>query len=389
MYNIEKSKNLVKILGPVLFVIFVMLLVVFSPGKISWVADAFGPVIYAFVLAYLLDSVVKFCVNKLHVRRSQGIFIACIALIGIIMLLFSIIVPKIVENINAIISFFLEGNFDIEEIVANIRMRTDNKYILMGADMILEAGEAIKDRLNAILLYLSNTVLQLVTGVGSKALGIFTSFIICIYMLIEKDDLIARLKRFIYAFFEESKAKKITEAGSEANIIFKSFLNGKILDSFIVGVVVTICFTIFRVPYAPLMGSLIGVFNMIPYFGPIVGTVPVVVVCFFVDPSKVIVAIAIIIIVGQIDANYIDPKIVGNNVGVSPFWVLTAVTVGGAAAGPAGMVFGVPCLVLIKSLIEECIEMRLVEKGIGELERENLKDIETKHKKKKVKRSLQ
>lgn len=374
-----------KILGPVLLVVFAMLLVVFSPNKISWVADAFGPVIYAFILAYLLDSVVRFCVNKLHVRRSQGIFLACIALISIILLLFSIIVPKIVENINAIISFFVEGSFDIEDIVANIRQRTDNRYILMGADMIMEAGEAIKARLNDILLYMSNFVLQFVTGIGSKALSILTSFIICVYMLIEKDDLIARVKRTVYAFFEDSKAKKIVEAGSEANIIFKSFLNGKILDSFIVGVVVTILFTIFKVPYAPLMGSLIGVFNMIPYFGPIFGTIPVIAVSFFVDPSKVIVAIAIIIIVGQIDANYVDPKIVGNNVGVSPFWVLTAVTVGGAAAGPAGMIFGVPFVVLIKTLIEDVINMRLVEKGLEDFEKENLKDVVCKRKKKKAK----
>jgi predicted PurR-regulated permease PerM len=127
------------------------------------------------------------------------------------------------------------------------------------------------------------------------------------------------------------------------------------------------------VPYAPLMGTLIGFFNIIPYFGPIIGSVPVVLVSLFIDPPKALTALIIIIIIQQIDGNFLDPKIVGENVGVSPFWIITSVTVGGNLFGIPGMILGVPVVVLIKTIIEESIEMRLIEKGKENIEKNNLK----------------
>lgn len=380
--RIEKNKGFMKMCFPILLIVFLMLLIIFSYNKIYIITTAFAPVIYAFVLAYLLDSVVRFCIEKLHVRRSQGILLACIALIGIIVFMFSIIVPKIVENINNVVSFILDKNIDINQIVLNLKDKIDNQYIHYVADSILKAGESIQGRLNSVLLYLSNQLLFMITSVGSKTFTIFTSFIICIYMLNEKDDLIARLKRFIYAFTCEAKANKIIYIGRKANAIFKSFLNGKILDSFIVGTICVIAFTIAKIKYSVLLGTILGIFNIIPFFGPIIGAVPVIIVTLFSDPSKALLAFIIIIVVQQVDANFMDPKIVGDNVGVSPFWILTAVTVGGALGGITGMVFGVPVVVLLKTIVEESIDMRLLEKGMHDLERDNLKVLKIKEKKK-------
>jgi len=148
----------------------------------------------------------------------------------------------------------------------------------------------------------------------------------------------------------------------------------------------TICVTVFsiiKLPYAVLMGSLMGIFNIIPFFGPIIGAVPVIIVTLFADPSKVVLALIIIVVIQQVDANFLDPRIVGNNVGVTPFWIITAVTVGGALGGIPGMIFGVPIVVLIKTIVEENIEMRLVEKGICDFEKDKLKVIETTKEKKK------
>jgi predicted PurR-regulated permease PerM len=103
---------------------------------------------------------------------------------------------------------------------------------------------------------------------------------------------------------------------------------------------------------------------MIPYFGPFFGSIPVIIVALFIDPPKALVALIIILAVQQLDGNILDPKIVGRAIGVSPFWVITAVTVGAVAAGPLGMILGVPTVVLIKTLIEEDIEEKLEKKGI-------------------------
>jgi predicted PurR-regulated permease PerM len=346
---------------------------VFSPGTFGLIVASFKPIIYGLAMAYLLDSVVMFLMKKLKVRRKQGIFLACVILIGIISTIIYKILPQIAENVNNIMDFIMDGEVDIGQIVADIRSRIDNKYVDYITDYILKAGESVKNVINNLLKYLYNTLMSLITNIGSGAFTAVTGFIINIYMLSEKDDLLARGRRFIHAYFNENKANDILNIFTKANKIFKSFLTGKLLDSTIVGIMCVIAFAIAKVPYAPLMGTLIGFFNMIPYFGPIIGSVPVVLVSFFVNPAKAFTALIIIIIIQQIDGNFLDPKIVGKNVGVSPFWIITSVTVGGNLFGIPGMILGVPLVVLIKEVIEDSVEMRLMEKGKENLEKTNLR----------------
>jgi len=268
----------------------------------------------------------------------------------------------------------MDGNVDVVQIVTDLKDRINHPYVVYVTDYILEASESVKELMNDLLLRVSNMLMRLVTNIGSSAFTVVTSFIINIYMLSEKEDILARGRRFIYAYFNHHKARKTLEAFSRGNKIFKSFLNGKLLDSAIVGVICVVVFYIFKVPYAPLMGTIIGVFNIIPYFGPIIGSVPVVIVSFFVDPPKAVYALIIIIVIQQLDANILDPKIVGNNVGVSPFWIITSVTLGGNLFGIPGMILGVPVVVLIKSIIEEAVDMRLIEKGICDIEKEKMRE---------------
>lgn len=346
---------------------------VFSPATFKWLKDSFKPVIYALIIAYLLDSVVTFLMNKLKIRRCQGILLACIALVGLIGVLIYKLVPQIVENINNIVYFIMEGNVDIVHIVTDIKSKIDNQYVRFFADYILEASEFVRNIINTALTGISRALMRLVTNIGTSTVTIITSFIINIYMLIEKEDILARGKRIIYAFFDKQYAKKTLHFFSQANTIFKSFINGKLLDSMIVGFICVALFFIFKVPYAPLLGTVIGAFNIIPYFGPIIGSVPVVIVSFFVNPPKAVTALLIIIVVQQLDANFIDPRIVGRNVGVSPFWIIASVTVGGNLFGVPGMILGVPIVVLIKTIIEESVNLRLIEKGIGDIEKDNLR----------------
>lgn len=346
---------------------------VFSPGTYKWLINSLKPVIYALIMAYLLDSVVSFFMRKLKVRRCQGILLACIILIGLIGFLVYKLVPQIIENINNIVYFIMEGNVDITQILNDIKSKIDNQYVQFAADYVLEASESARNLINDALTAISGILMKFIANIGTSAVTIITSFIINIYMLVEKEDILARGKRLIYAFFEEQNARKMLHIFTQANKIFKSFLNGKLLDSSIVGVICIIVFYIFKVPYAPLMGTIIGAFNIIPYFGPIIGSVPVLVVSFFVDPPKTITAFIIIIVVQQLDANFLDPRIVGGNVGVSPFWIITSVTVGGGLFGVPGMILGVPIVVLIKTIMEESINIRLIEKGMEDMEKNNLR----------------
>nr|WP_313344844.1 AI-2E family transporter [Sedimentibacter sp.] len=348
-------------------------MIVFSPKTFVWITNSFKPVIYALIMAYLLDSAVNFFVRKLKVRRSQGILLACIILIGLLSFIVYKVVPQIVDNINNIVNFIMDGNVDIVEIINNLKGKIDSRYIDFLTDYILQASESVKNTINRLLIDMSNILMRFLRNIGTSTFTVITSFIINIYMLVEKEDILARGRRFIYAYFNEKNSKKILTVFSQSNKIFKSFLNGKLLDSAIVGIVCVIAFYLFKVPYAPLMGTIIGFFNIIPFFGPIIGSVPVIIVSFFLDPTKALAALIIIIVIQQLDANILDPKIVGENVGVSPFWIITSVTVAGNLFGIPGMVLGVPAVVLIKTIIEESVNLRLIEKGMCDIEKENLK----------------
>lgn len=352
---------------------------VFSPETFHWLKNSFKPIIYALVIAYMLDSMVEFFTNKLNIRRCQGILISCTILIGLTGFLIYKLVPQIVENINNIVYFIMEGNVDIVQILNEVKDKIDNQYIQFVADYILDASESVRNLINNVLTGISGFLMSFVTSIGASAVTIITSFIINIYMLVEKDDILARSKRFILAFYDEQKSRKMIRIFSQANKIFKSYLNGKLLDSSIVGIVCVIVFFIFKVPYAPLMGTIIGVFNIIPYFGPIIGSIPVVVVSFFVNPNKALTALLIILVIQQLDANFLDPRIVGGNVGVSPFWIISSVTVGGNMFGVPGMILGVPIVVLVKTITEEYVNTRLIEKGIGDMEKDNLRTYKKKH----------
>ncbi len=355
-----------------MFVILIILLMVFSRPTFYWLKESFKPVIYALIIAYMLDSAVLFFMKRLKIRRCQGILLAFIILAALIGFSIYKLVPQIVENINNIV-YLIEGNVDIVHIVTDIKSKIDNHYVQIAADYILQASQSVRNMINSALIAISGTLVRFVANIGSGTVAIITSFIISIYMMIEKEDLLARGKRCIFAFFDEQSAKQTIHVFSQANKIFKSFLNGKLLDSLIVGIICSIVFFIFRVPYAILMGTVIGVFNIVPYFGPIIGSVPVVMVSFFVNPPKALTALLIIIVIQQLDANFLDPRIVGGNVGESPFWIITSVTVGGNLFGATGMILGVPVMVLIKTLIEESVNMRLIEKGIEDMEKDKIK----------------
>ncbi len=283
------------------------------------------------------------------------------------------VVPQVVDNINNIVSYIMNGNVDIVEIINNLKGKIDSRYIDFLTDYILQASESVKNTINRLLIDMSNILMRFLRNIGTSTFTVITSFIINIYMLVEKEDILARGRRVIYAYFNEKNSKKILTVFSQSNKIFKAFLNGKLLDSAIVGVICAIAFYLFKVPYAPLMGTIIGFFNIIPFFGPIIGSVPVIIVSFFLEPAKAITALIIILVIQQLDANILDPKIVGGNVGVSPFWIITSVTVAGNLFGIPGMVLGVPAVVLIKTVIEESVNLRLIEKGISDIEKENMK----------------
>jgi predicted PurR-regulated permease PerM len=364
----KTSKSIIKKYMPMIIVSIFIGFLFFRNNAAYRVVQIIKPVLLAFAIAYILDSVVKFLDIRIKLSRNFSIFITYFLILSLISVLISFLVPIIIENFNSVFNFVVNGNFDFNRTLNNLKNNSESEFIrnILNylTDSTGELNSELSEQIYNGLKYISEYGAGLVRNAGEGILAGFTSFIISIYMLIEKEDLLNRTRKFTRAYFEKERAEKILHAFREGNKIFKSYFNGKILDSFIVGIIVITLFTIFGVPYAALMGAILGFTNMIPYFGPFFGSIPVIIVALFIDPPKALVALIIILAVQQLDGNILDPKIVGRAIGVSPFWVITAVTVGAVAAGPLGMILGVPTVVLIKTLIEEDIEEKLEKKGI-------------------------
>ncbi len=339
----------------------------------STISYAIAPVWYAFVLAYSLDYIVRFFEKRLKFPRGLAIATTLILFLMTLVLLGLVIVPTIVSAISSLIKAINTIKFDftfLREIdFDNIFLNELQKSIL---DIVKPMLEKLTNATGTAVMVIISEVQRFTSGIISFVIA----FIIAIYMLGEKKDLKARIKRTTYAYVSNEKADFIFETANLAHRIFKDFFIGKLLDSVIIGILTFIILTVFNFEFAVLIALIVGVTNMIPYFGPFIGAVPSVIITFIGNPTTimpVIWVLVIILAIQQLDGWIIGPIILGDSVGVSAFWIIVAVTVGGATFGVAGMFLGVPVCVLIKTLIENDVDRKLEAKGFKEFEMASIK----------------
>ena len=333
------------------------------------IKKAASPVITGFVIAYLLDPMVRF-ITKLgegKIRRGFAILISILLVIGFLVLFGAVMIPSIVSSAYDIvekITTFVNEDFDIafvEDFIAKIDSDIVNELIIYVQnslkDILLKVGE-----LSTMIM---NGVISGIGSASSSLLSFFMAFVVAIYMLADKKDLLNRIKRVNYAVNEKETADELVRIAHKSDEIFSSFFVGKIIDSAIIGVLCFLLMWIFKIPNSPAIGFIIGITNIIPYFGPFIGAVPAVLVTLA-SGSFLQVGLVIILIIAlqQFDGLYLGPKILGGKVGVGAFWIIVSVTAGGALYGVVGMFIGVPVVVLIKTLVEEYVEKKLKERNL-------------------------
>ena len=197
----------------------------------------------------------------------------------------------------------------------------------------------------------------------TSVFNIFVAVIVSIYILSERTQIIKSLKKFVSAMFKDKTYKNIDKYFNNSNEIFFKFVASQFLDAVVVGFLTTIAMTIMKIKFAPLLGFMIGLFNMIPYIGAIIAVVIAGLITLITGGlSQVIWMFIVVIILQQIDANIINPKIIGQSLKISPLLVIFAVTVGGAYFGILGMFLAVPVMAVIKIVIEDFVDMKLAEK---------------------------
>lgn len=344
------------------------------------VVSVFTPFIVGFVIAYLLNTPVDFfeqtVYRKWKGKRALSIVTVFLLAIAVIAILLQLILPQVADSVKQLLSNLTAylSNLDrtAQDLIQRFHMEGEgltnlvdhyNEFIrnLSTADIVRRATEFLTTSAPELLNFSVAVGNTMVNGVVTA----MTAVIASIYMLAGKPRLTSQLKKLIYAVFPPKGACRILAVSSKANQIFVGFINGKLLDSAIIGVLCFLLCSILKIPYAVLVSVIIGVTNVIPFFGPIIGAVPCIMILLIVNPWAALRFGILIIALQQFDGNILGPKILGDSTGLSAIWVLVAIVVGGGLFGFPGMLLGVPTFAVLYSLVKEWAERRLEEKGIN------------------------
>lgn len=349
------------------------------------VGEVFGvltPVMYGCVIAYLLNPVVKkvdeYLLPFLETRmkekmkaqklsRSVGILASLILLFAIVAALFNLLIPELYASIRSMV-FTLPGQIrDVLEKVNSARLddSTTGKLIKSaleeGTDMFMKWMRTdLLDRANELMSNLTVGVFNVLNVIFNLLIGIIVS----IYILFSKEQFARQGKKGVYAVLSAHHANMVLHLAVKSNEIFGGFIIGKIIDSAIIGVICFIGLTILNMPYVMLVSVIVGVTNVIPFFGPYIGAIPSAILILLDDPMKGLYFIIFIILLQQFDGNILGPKILGNSTGLSAFWVIVAILLGGGLFGFVGMVIGVPTFAVLYYIVDMILESRLEKKKL-------------------------
>ena len=348
----------------VFIVAAVVFLFVFASEKMFFVLSVFKPIFVGIMIAYILDVMVRFLNGKLKIKRGIAITLVLIFVVALVAVCSYFAIPFLVDTIrkliNSITAHLIGHDSGINRFIYYIS--TSTNIDLSDFDSI-KIEETLLEFLNRFVQTFSSTVVNRIVWFGSSMVNVLTSIMMAIYMLIEKDSLLKWFRRLIKAVFSENKGNYILGAFTMANGVFKKFIIGKFIDSSIIGVLCLIIFKIFGIEYAVVFSIIIGVGNMIPYFGPIFSAIPVVLILVIINTQSALISLISIIFLQQIEGNVIGPKILSENIGVSAFWILFGVTVCGMAFGFVGMIAGVPLVVVAKNLVEDYVDIKLKQRN--------------------------
>ena len=232
-------------------------------------------------------------------------------------------------------------------------------------------------QLNSLLRNLSSGLLEVVTFLKNLILGLIVS----IYILLSKESLATNVKKGIYALFKTRRANQIIKEIRYINKTFGGYIIGMLLDSLNIAVLCYIGTTLLDMPYSILISVIVGVTNVIPFFGPYLGAIPSAILIFMVDPIKAIYFIIFIFVLQQIDGNFIAPRIIGDSTGMSPLMVLAAIMIGGGLFGIPGMLIGVPVFAIlctiVKNYVTHCLRKRKLPTDTAEYDHLDHVDLET------------
>lgn len=341
---------------------------------IDFILGLFQPFIIAVIFAYFIFRPIRWIENNLYgsqikrdgLRRVISILTIYIGILIVLGIFLYFTIPRMVKNISDLISglpmyidktneFFLEldVNARIQDLGLIINLE-DFDLLNNLAEYIIDLFNNAQSTVEEIITSLVNSAVGFTSGILDIILAIFIAF----YILKDKEAIFKSLQDFFNAFFPSRSVKRGRELLELTNKMFGEYLVGNIIDSTIIGILCFIGLILLDIRYALLIALIIGISNLIPYFGPIFGAIPGILLTLFDSPIKALWIAIFVLVLQQFDGNYLKPKILGDKVGLSPLWVIFAIVIGGGLFGVWGMFLGVPTVAVLRVMLMQAIEKR-------------------------------
>ena len=339
--------------------------------------DILAPVLYGAAMAYLLAPIVNWFERIILRRRGRApskwrraisVALTWIVVLALLYALFSVLLPELYASVVQLVDNAQRYYYTVYDWVIHL-LESNPEFAAKASEVINEYYTDALAWINVNLVPQLQVAAQAVTG---GVVGVFVflknlllGVIISVYLLAEKEVFSAGCSKLCYTLLPEDKAALFIRGVKTTDRIFAGFVRGKLLDSLIIGVLCFFFSSLFEFPYAPLVSVVVGVTNVIPFFGPFLGAIPSTFLILLVSPRQALYFVIFVLALQQLDGNVIGPKILGNTTGLSSLWVIIAILVGGGFFGVVGMFFGVPVCACLNSLVNYFVDARLRKKGLS------------------------
>lgn len=352
-------------------------------GFVLTLADLIRPVIIGGILAFFLNvpmTAIEGLLSRLARKsrrrvkpallRSASLVLTLVSVLLVFSLVLVIVVPEFIDSISSIVDTVIDK---IPQWLDMLEARGfDTQWLQTQLDALdLESFDLtdLVKKLTAGAGSLLESVLRLMLSAVGTISNAIIGLILAVYMLAGKNNLARQFTKLIHAFLPKKIAREICRIGGLINRTFFKFLSGQCVDAMLLGVLLFISFSLFRIPYASVVAVTTAVFSFIPYVGAFLACVITTVLILMIDPIKALIGLIVFLVVQQIEGNAIYPRVVGNSVGLSPLWTLVAALVGGKLMGILGMIFFIPVAAVVYHLLRERAHLRLRKKAAaGEAE---------------------
>lgn len=344
-------------------------LTVFNLGSVlsavSGLLGVLAPFILGIVLAYILDIAARFYAEKLFKgRRTFAILLSYLTLVGVVVVLVALVVPQLVQSVSSFASKLPAYTESVYAFLAWVQQQFGLDTTSLTA--LLEDSGDMLNKLFAGLMGGAGQLAGAAAGVVDGAKTFLVSIGVSIYLIADKESLLRAARMTLRAALPPRAAGSLFSVCAMANKTFKDYLSGQLLDALLVGGETFLLMTLFRLPYAPMISVLVGITNIIPVLGPFIGAIPGAVILLLESPLAAVEFVIIVLVVQQIDGNFVVPRILSGATGLPGLGVLFAITVGGELFGIPGMVLGVPVLAVIVALARQAVYAGLRARGIDE-----------------------